>query len=156
IHDLVGAIKGFTEMDRATVPERIHLERGLASTLVVLRSKAKSKSVHLTLNIEKDLPTVQGFGAELNQVWANLIDNAIDAVSEGGRVELIAHHVQNRVVVSVIDNGPGVPADIRDRIFEPFFSTKPPGQGTGLGLDIVRRLIVRHNGVVELRSEPGR
>jgi signal transduction histidine kinase len=156
IHDLVGAIKGFTEMDRAAVPERVHLEQGLSSTFIVLRSKAKSKSVHLTLNVEKDLPPVQGFGGELNQVWANLIDNAIDAVSEGGSVELTARHVRNNVVVSVIDNGPGVPADIRDRIFDPFFSTKPAGQGTGLGLDIVRRLMQRHNGVVELHSEPGR
>ena len=156
IHDLVGAIKGFTEMDRVTVPERVQLERGLASTLVVLRSKAKSKSVHLTLNVEKDLPAVYGFGGELNQVWANLVDNAIDAVREGGRVELIASHVRNNVVIRVIDNGSGVPAEIRDRIFDPFFSTKPAGQGTGLGLDIVRRLILRHNGVVELNSEPGR
>jgi signal transduction histidine kinase len=156
IHDLVGAIKGFTEMDRVTVPERVHLERGLASTLVVLRSKAKGKSVHLTLDVEKDLPPVQGFGGELNQVWANLIDNAIDSVSEGGQVEVLANHVRNQVVIRVIDNGPGVPAEIRDRIFDPFFSTKEPGQGTGLGLDIVRRLILRHNGVVELSSEPGR
>jgi signal transduction histidine kinase len=156
IHDLVGAIKGFTEMDRVTVPEPVQLGLGLASTLVVLRSKAKSKSVHLTLNVENDLPSVYGFGGELNQVWANLIDNAIDAVGEAGRVEIMASHVGNKVVVRVIDNGPGVPAAIRDRIFDPFFSTKPAGQGTGIGLDIVRRLIVRHNGVVELRSEPGR
>jgi signal transduction histidine kinase len=156
IHDLVGAIKGFTEMDRATVPERVQLEPGLASTLVVLRSKAKSKSVHLTLNVEKDLPPVYGFGGELNQIWANLIDNAIDAVSEGGRVELAAARVRNKVVVSVIDDGPGVPPDIRDRIFDPFFSTKPAGHGMGLGLDIVRRLILRHNGVIELDSQPGR
>ena len=121
-----------------------------------MRSKAKSKSVHLSLNIDKDLPPVQGFGGELNQVWANLIDNAIDAVSEGGTVDITARHIRNNVVVSVVDNGPGVPADIRDRIFDPFFSTKPVGQGTGLGLDIVRRLIQRHNGVIELHSEPGR
>jgi signal transduction histidine kinase len=156
IHELVGNIKGFTEMDRSTVPERVDLERGLASTLVVLRSKAKSKSVQLTLTVENDLPPVQGFSGELNQIWANLIDNAIDAVSEGGRVELTASRARNNVVVSVIDNGPGVPADIRDRIFDPFFSTKPAGHGSGLGLDIVRRLIVRHNGTVELHSEPGR
>jgi signal transduction histidine kinase len=156
IHDLVGAIKGFTEMDRVTVPERVQLEPGLASTLVVLRSKAKSKSVHLMLNVEKDLPPVYGFGGELNQVWANLIDNAIDAASEGGRVELAAGRARNKIVVSVIDDGPGVPPDIRDRIFDPFFSTKPAGHGTGLGLDIVRRLVLRHNGVVELDSQPGR
>jgi signal transduction histidine kinase len=156
IHDLVGAIKGFTEMDRVTVPECVHLEPGLASTLVVLRSKAKSKSVHLTFDVEKDLPPVKGFGGELNQVWANLLDNAIDAAGEGGHVEVTARPVRNNVVVSVIDNGPGVPADIRDRIFDPFFSTKPAGHGMGLGLDIVRRLILRHNGVIELQSEPGR
>jgi signal transduction histidine kinase len=156
IHDLVGAIKGFTEMDRVAVPERVHLERGLASTLAVLRSKAKSKSVHLTFNVEQNLPPVDGFGGELNQVWANLLDNAIDAVSQGGSVELTASHVRNNVVVSVVDNGPGIPADIRDRIFDPFFSTKPAGQGTGLGLDIVRRLILRHNGMIEVHSERGR
>jgi signal transduction histidine kinase len=156
IHALVGAIKGFTEMDRVTVPERVELDRGLASTIAVLRSKAKSKSVHLTLKVEQNLPAVHGFGGELNQVWANLLDNAIDAVSEGGRVELTASHCRHNVVVSVVDNGPGIPADIRDRIFDPFFSTKPAGQGTGLGLDIVRRLVLRHNGMIEVQSEPGR
>jgi signal transduction histidine kinase len=155
ISDLVGAIKGFTEMDRATVPEPVNLERGLASTLVVLRAKAKSKSVQLTFNIESNLPPVLGFGGELNQVWANLIDNAIDAVSEGGRVELFVSRRGSDVVIRVIDDGPGVPADIRDRIFDPFFTTKPVGQGMGLGLDIVRRLVLRHNGQIELDSKPG-
>jgi len=156
IHDLVGAIKEFTQMDRAAVPEPVNVERGLASTLVVLRAKAKSKSVRLSLNIENDLPPVKGFGGELNQVWANLIDNAIDAVSEGGRVELFANRRDSDVVIRVIDDGPGVSTDIRDRIFDPFFTTKPVGQGTGLGLDIVRRLVQRHNGQIELDSNPGR
>jgi len=156
IHDLVGAIKEFTQMDRAAVPEPVNVERGLASTLVVLRAKAKSKSVRLSLNIENDLPPVKGFGGELNQVWANLIDNAIDAVSEGGRVELFANRRDSDVVIRVIDDGPGVSTDIRDRIFDPFFTTKPVGQGTGLGLDIVRRLVQRHNGQIELDSKPGR
>ena len=142
-------------MDRAAVPEPVNVERGLASTLVVLRAKAKSKSIRLSLDIENSLPPVQGFGGELNQVWANLIDNAIDAVSEGGRVELVAGKRGNYVVVRVIDDGPGIPADIRDRIFDPFFTTKPVGQGTGLGLDIVRRLVLRHNGQIELESKPG-
>jgi len=120
-----------------------------------LRSKAKSKSVQLTINIESNLPPVLGFGGELNQVWANLIDNAIDAVSEGGRVELFVSRRGSDVVIRVIDDGPGVPADIRDRIFDPFFTTKPVGQGMGLGLDIVRRLVLRHNGQIELDSKPG-
>lgn len=156
IHDLVAAIKGFTEMDRATVPESVDIKQGLANTLVVLRSKAKSKSVELSVNVEKDLPPVNGFGSELNQVWANLMDNALDAVSDGGRVELRARCEGNNVVVEIIDDGPGIPPEIRNRIFDPFFTTKPVGKGTGLGLDIVRRLIQRHNGQIELDSQPGR
>jgi signal transduction histidine kinase len=156
IYDLVGAVKGFTQMDRETVPEPIDAARGLADTLVVLRAKAKAKSVGLSTNIEKDLPAINGFGGELNQVWANLIDNALDAVSEGGRVELTASCKVNSVVVQVTDDGPGVPAEIRDRIFDPFFTTKPIGKGTGLGLDIVRRLVLRHNGEIELDSKPGK
>jgi signal transduction histidine kinase len=99
---------------------------------------------------------VNGFGGELNQVWANLIDNALDAVSEGGHVELSADIEGNAVVVRVMDDGPGITAEIRNRIFDPFFTTKPVGKGTGLGLDIVRRLILRHNGQIEVDSEPGR
>jgi len=99
---------------------------------------------------------VNGFGSELNQVWMNLIDNAIDAVGENGRVEVKATHELDTVRVRVIDNGPGIPADIRERIFDPFFTTKPVGKGTGLGLDIVRRLVQRNNGEVEVDSQPGR
>lgn len=156
ISELVNAVKGFTQMDRATVPEPVDLERGLRDTLVVVASKAKGKSVGVNLNVEKDLPAVRGFGGELNQVWSNLIDNALDAVGEGGRVEIAAGRERDRVVVRVIDNGHGVPAEIRDRIFDPFFTTKPVGKGTGLGLDIVRRLVQRHNGQIELESAQGR
>jgi len=156
ISDLVGAIKGFTEMDRVTTPEPVNLERGLASTFVVLKAKAKSKSVRLTLDIDRDLPPVNGFSGELNQVWANLIDNALDAVSDGGRVDVSAHRQDSVVLVRVVDDGPGIPAAIRDRIFDPFFSTKPVGAGMGLGLDIARRLVVRHSGQIELDSKPGR
>ena len=143
-------------MDRATVPEPVDLGRGLANTLAVLGSKAKGKSVGVSLNLEKDLPPVHGFGGELNQVWSNLIDNALDAVDEGGQIEIIARRERDQVVVRVIDNGHGIPAEVRDRIFDPFFTTKPVGKGTGLGLDIVRRLIQRHNGQIELESRPGR
>jgi signal transduction histidine kinase len=110
----------------------------------------------LSLNIEKDLPAVRGFGGELNQVWSNLIDNALDSVTEGGKVDVTVSRHRDRIVVRVVDDGHGVPAEIRDRIFEPFFTTKPVGEGTGLGLDIVRRLVRRHNGQIELESVPGR
>jgi signal transduction histidine kinase len=156
IYDLVAAIKGFTQMDRESVPEPVEIGQGLANTVVVLRARAKSKSVSLSMNVENNLPCVNGFGGELNQVWANLLDNALDAVGEGGRVELAATRERDDVVVRVIDDGPGVPAEIRDRIFDPFFTTKPVGEGTGLGLDIVRRLVQRHNGRIELESKPGR
>jgi len=156
VSGLVGAIKGFTEMDRAAVPEPVDIGRGMTNTLVILRAKAKSKSVGVRMNVQKDLPAVNGFGGELNQVWANLLDNALDAVGEGGLVELAASHERDAVVVRVIDNGPGIPAEIRDRVFDPFFTTKPVGEGTGLGLDIVRRLVQRHNGRIELDSSPGR
>ena len=156
ICELVGAVKGFTQMDRATVSEPVDLRRGLADTLAILGSKAKSKSAGMSLNLEKDLPAVQGFGGELNQIWSNLIDNALDAVGEGGQIEITAGRERDRVVVRVIDNGCGVPAEVRERIFEPFFTTKPVGKGTGLGLDIVRRLVQHHNGQMEFESRPGR
>jgi len=155
IHHLVDAVKGFTQMDRAAVPEPVDIGQGLANTLVVLRAKARDKSVSLSTNIADGLPHVNGFAGELNQVWANLLDNALDAAA-GGRVELTASQERENVVVRVIDDGPGISADIRDRIFDPFFTTKPVGQGTGLGLDIVRRLIHRNNGLIELDSVPGR
>jgi signal transduction histidine kinase len=156
ICELVSAVKGFTQMDRAAVPEPVDLARGLSNTLAVLTSKAKGKSVGVALDLENDLPAVQGFASELNQVWSNLIDNALDAVDEGGRVEITVRRERDCVVVRVVDNGSGVPAEIRDRIFDPFFTTKPVGKGTGLGLDIVRRLVQRHNGQIELESIPGR
>jgi signal transduction histidine kinase len=143
-------------MDRASVPEPVDVGQGLASALAILGSKAKKKLVGVGVNLEKDLPAVQGFSGELNQVWANLIDNALDAVEDGGQVEITGRRERDTVVVSVIDNGGGVPAEIQDRIFDPFFTTKPVGQGTGLGLDIVRRLVQRNKGEIELESKPGR
>jgi signal transduction histidine kinase len=122
----------------------------------VLRSKAGSKSVSLTADVDPDLPAVQGVGAELNQIWANLVDNALDAVGTGGRVAVTARRAGDRVVVEVADDGPGIPPEIRERIFEPFFSTKDVGKGTGLGLDIVRRTLERHDGEIEVESRPGR
>jgi signal transduction histidine kinase len=99
---------------------------------------------------------VRGFAAELNQIWANLIDNALDAISQSGCVDVKATRENERVVLRVIDNGAGIPAQIREKIFEPFFTTKPMGQGTGLGLDIVRRLVRHNDGEISVESRPGR
>jgi signal transduction histidine kinase len=156
VFEIVSAVKGFTQMDRAMVAQPVDVGKGVNDAMIVLRSKARAKSVSLTAEIEPDLPPVQGMGAELNQIWANLIDNALDAVSEGGRVEVRARRDGKRVVVEVTDDGPGIPAEIRERIFDPFFSTKDVGKGVGLGLDLVRRTVERHDGEIEVASQPGR
>jgi signal transduction histidine kinase len=96
------------------------------------------------------------FGGELNQVWANLLENALDAVSSAGRVTMSAAREDGRVVVRIVDDGPGIPPDIRSRIFDPFFTTKPIGEGTGLGLDISRRIVQQHGGSIDVDSHPGR
>jgi signal transduction histidine kinase len=156
VHTLVTAIRRFSYLDQSMTPAPVDLARSLADTVVVIGGKARKKGVRVSLDVEPDLPPVLALGGELNQVWLNLIDNAIDAVSADGLVEVTARRQADTVVVRVIDNGPGVPPELHERIFDPFFTTKPVGEGTGLGLDIARRLVVRHDGVIELDSRPGR
>ena len=156
IHELVGAVKGFTYMDRAQTTEAVEIRRSLTDTVAVLGAKTRAKSVVVQVTVPADLPPVFASGGELNQVWANLIDNALDAVAPGGRVDVTASYELDRVVVSIVDNGPGIPPDVQNRIFDPFFTTKPVGQGTGLGLDIVRRLLQRTEGEIDVESRPGR
>jgi signal transduction histidine kinase len=156
ISGLVMAIKGFTHMDQAAVAEPVNLLASLGNTVAVLNSKARAKSATVTIDVDPKLPLVRGFAGELNQIWGNLIDNALDALPNGGRVDVSARVERQRVVVRVIDNGAGIPADIRERIFDPFFTTKPVGKGTGLGLDIVRRLISHNEAMIEVDSVPGR
>jgi signal transduction histidine kinase len=155
VHELVAAVKGFTQMDSSGSKKRVVIRQGLSDTLTVLRNKAKSKSVTVTLEAPGDLPAIDGYGGELNQVWSNLIDNAIDAAPAEGHVKVCAARQDGGVQVKITDDGPGVPEKLQARIFEPFFTTKPQGQGTGLGLDIVRRLVLHHNGQIELSSRPG-
>lgn len=155
ISTLLSAVKGFTHMDQANVAEPVDLAANLSNTVEVLKSKAREKSVAVTLELEAALPEVRGFAAELNQVCGNLIDNALDAVADGGRVEVLAARDNQSVVVRIIDNGSGIPGDVRDRIFDPFFTTKPMGQGIGLGLDIARRLVRHNDGAIEFESRPG-
>ncbi|MGD8277452.1 MAG: ATP-binding protein [Gemmatimonadota bacterium] len=156
IYDLVAAVKKFTYMDNLAGAESVDVEAGLRDTLRVVASKAKSKGIAVVLDIEPDLPMAYATGGELNQVWLNLIDNALDAAPEGGHLQIRANKELDRVVVRVIDDGEGIPDDALPRIFDPFFTTKPPGQGTGLGLDIARRLLRRYHGDIAVDSQPGR
>lgn len=153
---LIKAVKGFTHMDQANIAEPVDLRRSLSETVAVLQSKALDKSVSIKLDLEEQLPRVRGFAGELNQVWSNLIDNALDAAPMGGHVDLRAARDGHKVLVRVIDNGSGIAKEIRARIFDPFFTTKPQGQGTGLGLDIVWRLVRHNDGSIDFDSKPGR
>jgi signal transduction histidine kinase len=156
IYELVAAVKNFTYMDRRAGAESVIVETGLRDTVRMVASKARSKGAAITLNVEPNLPHAHANGGELNQVWLNLIDNALDAIPESGHIEISARQELNRIAVRVVDNGPGIPADIVPWIFDPFFTTKPPGQGTGLGLDVTRRLLRRYHGDISFESRPGR
>jgi signal transduction histidine kinase len=156
ISSLIKAVKGFTHMDQANIAEAVDLGTSLGNTAAVLHAKAREKSVTVLLQLEARLPKVRGFAGELSQVWGNLIDNALDAVPQGGRVEVGAELENQAVVVRIVDDGPGIPDEVKPRIFDPFFTTKPQGMGTGLGLDIVRRLVSHNDGAIEFETRPGR
>ena len=155
IASLVIAIKGFTHMDQAAAVEDVDLEKSLDNTVTVLRAKARAKSATVRVEVEPGLHA-RGYIGELNQVWANLIDNALDAIPESGHIQITAVRQGEKACVRVIDDGPGIPEEIRERIFDPFFTTKPFGHGTGLGLDIVLRLISHNEGELSVDSVPGR
>ena len=156
IYDLVGAVKGFAYMDRAPTPEPVDIRGGIADSLTMLGAKTRAKAAAVSVNLPPDLPRVLAVGAELNQVWLNLLDNALDAVPVGGHVAVTGSRELDFVVVQVVDDGPGIPKEIQGRIFDPFFTTKPVGKGSGLGLDTVRRLLQRHDAEVSVESVPGR
>jgi signal transduction histidine kinase len=153
ISELVGAMKEYTYMDRAVVGE-VDVISGLQNTLTILGPRLKD--VALLREYEKDLPGIPGRGGELNQVWTNLIDNAIDAVEGRGSITVRAYVEGARVVVEVVDDGPGIPRAAQVHVFEPFYTTKDIGAGTGLGLATVRRVVTDHGGEVFVQSEPGK
>ena len=157
ITELVGSVKVYSHMDRAGDRERTDLREGIDSTLVMLGHKLKRKNITLERDYAPDLPPVSAFAGELNQVWTNLADNAIDAMSDHGVLRVETARDGGTAVVRVVDNGVGIPAEIQSRIFEAFFTTKPIGEGTGLGLDIVQRIVAQqHGGKVDVESAPGR
>ncbi len=141
-------------MDQAPV-QSVDVREGLDDTLVMLSSKLR-EGIKVDLNYAEDLPSIQGYGSELNQVWTNLIDNAIGAMDGKGALELKAYRDDDWVVVEVADSGPGIPIEAREKIFDPFYTTKAPGEGTGLGLNISHGIIVKkHRGQISVDSKPG-
>ncbi|MCW2810965.1 MAG: histidine kinase [Friedmanniella sp.] len=155
ISALVGAAKQYSQLDRAAHQD-IDLRDGLISTCVMLSHKMKAAGITLVKELDPDLPLVPAHPAELNQVWTNLIDNAIHAMPDGGTLTLRTSRVQDSVLVEVGDTGTGIPAPLQQKIFEPFFTTKPVGEGTGLGLDISYRVVTqRHGGDLQVHSVPG-
>ncbi len=155
ISGLVAAAKQYSQLDRAP-HQTVDVHDLLDATVVMLASKIPA-GVEVVTEYDRTLPLVPAYPAELNQVWTNLIDNAIDAMAGSGTLTLRTARDGDRIVVAIEDSGPGIPAEVRPRIFEPFFTTKPVGEGTGLGLDISYRIIVnKHHGDIRVESEPGR
>lgn len=154
VSEIVKALKSYSYLDQAPV-QSVDVHEGLDDTLVILRSKLKD-GIAVRREFASDLPMVEAYGRELNQVWTNLIDNAVHAMGGRGELTLRTYADEPWVVVEVADNGPGIAPDIQQRIFDPFFTTKPPGEGTGLGLNISHNIVVqKHGGRIEVRSEPG-
>jgi signal transduction histidine kinase len=154
VADLVSTVKSYSQLDRASL-QHIDVTEGIESTLVILGEKLHN-DISIVRDYEPDLPLIEAIPGELNQVWTNLIDNAIDAMEGHGTLRLSTRSEGERVVIEVSDTGAGIPADIQARAFEPFFTTKEVGKGTGLGLDISRRIVVeRHHGEILITSQPG-
>jgi signal transduction histidine kinase len=153
ISDLVGAIKEYTFMDQAPV-QNVDIVKSLETTLTILNHKLKH-GVTVHRDYQKIPLLVNSFGSQLNQVWTNLIDNAIDAMAGTGELRVRVYREDPCVVVEIGDNGPGISEAIKSHIFEPFFTTKGVGEGTGLGLDTVQRIVKKHRGTIRVNSKPG-
>ena len=156
ISALVGAAKQYSQMDRAA-HQYIDVRDGLKSTLIMLRHKIDQRgNITVVKDFDDSLPTVPAHPAELNQVWTNLIDNAVYAMPDGGTLTVRTSRTDGWVLVEICDTGIGIPPEMQQKIFEPFFTTKPVGEGTGLGLDISYRVITqRHGGDLRVKSRPG-
>ncbi|HXJ92796.1 MAG TPA: ATP-binding protein [Terriglobia bacterium] len=153
ISDLVRAIKEYSYMDQTPIQE-VDIHQGLDNTLLIFGSRLKG-SMKLVRDYTPDLPRVCAYGGELNQVWTNLIDNALDAMGTQGELRVRTARDIDGVIVEIGDNGPGIPNEIQARIFDPFFTTKGVGDGTGLGLDTACRIIRNHHGTISVESQPG-
>lgn len=152
IFDLIAAIKDYSWMDQAPI-QQVDIPQSLETTLAMLQSRLEH--VEIERRYQPGLPRISAYASELNQVWTALIENALDAIEDHGRLVLSASCVGEFLVTEIWDNGPGIPEDIQARIFEPFFTTKAPGRGLGLGLDTAQRIVRRHRGYIHVESKPG-
>ena len=154
ISDIVKAVKTYSYLDQAPIQE-VDVKESLETTLIILRPKIK-EGIRVTRHYADEVPCIEAYGSELNQVWTNIIDNAIDAMQGEGELVLRTYTKDGEVVVEIIDDGPGIPPGVQRRIFEPFFTTKGPGVGTGLGLHIAYNIIFhKHRGEIQVASSPG-
>lgn len=153
ISEIVKAVKSYSYLDQAPVQE-VNVVDGLENTLIILKHKLK-QGVNIVREYDPDLPRIEAYASELNQIWTNIIDNAIDAMNGQGEIVLKTYRQTGHVVVEICDTGPGIPAEIQARIFEPFFTTKAPGIGTGLGLNIAYNIVQKHRGLIKVNSRPG-
>jgi signal transduction histidine kinase len=152
--EIVKAVKTYSYLDRAPIQE-VDVRDSLENTLVLLRPKIKA-GVSIKRDYADDVPRIEAYGSELNQVWTNIIDNAIDAMEAQGELALRTRARDSEVIVEIVDNGAGIPSELQPRIFEPFFTTKAPGVGTGLGLHIAYNIVVhKHQGQIKVESKPG-
>lgn len=154
IAEIVKSLKAYVYLDQAPV-QPVDLHEGLDNTLIMLRHKLKGV-VTVKREYEPNLPRIQAYGSELNQVWTNIIDNAIDAMNGQGEVLIRTHLDEEWVIVEIEDTGPGIPEEIQSKIFSPFYTTKPVGKGTGLGLNITYNIVQKHGGEIKVLSSPGR
>ncbi|MEO7213674.1 ATP-binding protein [Mucilaginibacter sp.] len=157
VSQLVTSVKNFTHMDRDSDKQLLDIHTGIRNTLTMLDYKLKKGNIKLVENFDLNLPQVKAMAGELNQVWTNVIDNAIDAmeINNGGTLEIKTRQDRQFVEITIKDDGPGIPEEMQSQIFDPFFTTKDMGKGTGLGLDVVTRIIRQHNGTVKVHSVPG-
>jgi signal transduction histidine kinase len=154
VSDIVNVLKGYVYLDQAPL-QTVDIHEGINNTLLILRKKLGS-GVTIDRQFSPDLPKIEAYASELNQVWTNLIDNAVDAMQGEGEIKIRSRRQGDGVIVEIEDNGPGIAPEIQKRLFDPFFTTKPPGKGMGLGLEIVYNIVVhKHHGHIDITSVPG-
>jgi len=156
ISELVQSVKNYTRMDQVHDVQEVAIHAGIRNTLTILQHKIQRNGVIVTEQLADNMPLIPGFPGELTQVWTNIIDNALDVMKEGGELIVQTEFDDDSVIFRVIDTGPGIPPEHLERIFDPFFTTKDVGEGTGVGLDVVQKVVQLHHGAVAVDSKPGR